>query len=50
MTVASPAVTLGYGDLPELSKTAFRDGRFFTGDLGRIDERGMLYLVGRRSC
>ena len=35
-----------YND-PEASIEAFRDGWFFPGDLGRIDEDGLLYLVGR---
>lgn len=48
VTVASPASTDGYADLPELSAVAFRDGRYFTGDLGRIDEDGMLFIEGRK--
>lgn len=48
VTVRSAAMTAGYGDLPELNAVAFQGGRYFTGDLGRIDAEGMLYLEGRK--
>ncbi|MFL5896881.1 MAG: class I adenylate-forming enzyme family protein [Solirubrobacterales bacterium] len=48
VTVASPAATGGYGDLPEQNAIAFREGRFFTGDLGYLDGDGMLFLAGRK--
>lgn len=48
VAVASPAATSGYSDLEEINKVAFRDGFFFTGDLGRIDEAGRLHLAGRK--
>lgn len=45
---ASPALTSGYANLEEVNRTAFRDGRFYTGDLGRLDDEGRLYIVGRK--
>ncbi|MGO8904193.1 MAG: class I adenylate-forming enzyme family protein [Solirubrobacteraceae bacterium] len=48
VTVASPAASSGYADSEEANRAAFREGRFFTGDLGRLDEDGLLYLLGRK--
>jgi long-chain acyl-CoA synthetase len=48
VTVASPATTDGYAGMEELNRQVFREGRFFTGDLGRLDEDGLLRLVGRK--
>jgi long-chain acyl-CoA synthetase len=41
-------MTNGYSDMEELNREAFRDGYFHTGDLGRLDEEGRLYLTGRK--
>lgn len=45
--IASPATTSGYAGDPDVNATAFVDGRFRTGDLGRLDEAGRLILTGR---
>jgi long-chain acyl-CoA synthetase len=48
VTVASPAASTGYADSDQANREAFREGRYFTGDLGRLDEDGLLYLEGRK--
>ena len=46
--VRGPNVFRGYWQMPEKTASEFsRDGFFRTGDLGRIDERGYVYIVGR---
>jgi long-chain acyl-CoA synthetase len=46
--IKSETLTTGYYNLPEVNKEAFRNGHFFTGDLGKKDEQGRLYLTGRK--
>ncbi len=41
------AVTTGYFKNKEKTEEMFRDGWFHTGDLGRFDEDGFLFLAGR---
>ncbi len=46
--VKGPNVFKGYWRMPEKTKAEFRpDGFFITGDLGKIDERGYVHIVGR---
>ena len=46
--VRGPAVMAGYWQSPELTREAFHDGFFRTGDLGRYDEAGYLCITGRK--
>jgi long-chain acyl-CoA synthetase len=40
---------LGYWNRPEETKRALRNGMLHTGDIARIDERGNVFIIGRRS-
>ncbi len=42
-----PILSSGYYGRPEQTAQAFRDGWLHSGDLGRVDEDGYLYLVDR---
>jgi acyl-CoA synthetase (AMP-forming)/AMP-acid ligase II len=44
----SPLATHGYYKNPDATNASFRDGWFYTGDLGHFDEEGYLYVVGRK--
>jgi acyl-CoA synthetase (AMP-forming)/AMP-acid ligase II len=48
IVVRSWAVTDGYYRDPEATALAKRNGWFHTGDLGRFDEEGYLYIAGRK--
>ncbi|MDP3197064.1 AMP-binding protein [Tabrizicola sp.] len=45
--VRGPNVFQGYWRLPEKTAEEFRDGWFITGDMGAVDARGYLSILGR---
>jgi acyl-[acyl-carrier-protein]-phospholipid O-acyltransferase/long-chain-fatty-acid--[acyl-carrier-protein] ligase len=47
LVVRSPARMLGYLDRPDLTEAAFVHGGYDTGDIGRVDEDGFVYITGR---
>jgi fatty-acyl-CoA synthase len=48
ITLSGPKVFLGYWRDEEATAKALRDGWFHTGDLGRVDEDGYLYVEDRK--
>lgn len=49
ITLTGPLIMDGYLGDPEKTAQTIRDGRLHTGDLGRMDEQGRLFITGRAS-
>lgn len=48
IVLRGPWITSGYWNDPERTAEAIRDGWLYSGDVGRMDERGYLYIVDRK--
>ena len=48
IAISTPAMTVGYYQMDDHNREVFRDGFFFTGDLGRLDADGRLWITGRK--
>ncbi len=48
IVVRSPSLLKSYWNKPEATAASLRDGWFYTGDIGLLDEAGFLHFLGRR--
>jgi long-chain acyl-CoA synthetase len=48
VVIRSPAMSAGYAGKDDLNREVFREVGFLSGDRGRIDEDGRLFITGRK--
>ncbi len=47
IVINSPSIFKEYWNKPEKTKEVLKDGWFFSGDIGRMDENGVIFIEGR---
>ncbi len=47
IAIRGPNVMLGYWNRPQETAAAIRDGWFYSGDIGQVDDNGYFYIVDR---
>jgi acyl-coenzyme A synthetase/AMP-(fatty) acid ligase len=48
LVMRGPQIMLGYWKSPEATDAVLRDGWYWSGDIVRVDEQGLYYVVDRR--
>lgn len=48
LVLKSPAIMRGYLNQPEATSAVLHQGWLHTGDLARVDEKGLVFIVGRK--
>jgi long-chain acyl-CoA synthetase len=48
VAIQGPIVMKGYWNRPDATEAVLRDGWLYTGDIGYLDEKGNLFLTGRK--
>lgn len=48
LCISGPQVMKGYWNMPEETANVLRDGWLHTGDIARVDEKGLYYIVDRK--
>ena len=48
LVMKGPQIMLGYWKSPEATEAVLRDGWYWSGDIVRVDEQGLYYVVDRR--
>ena len=48
VVIKGPNVMAGYYNMPDQTEAVIKEGWFYTGDIGYIDKKGFLFLLGRK--